>query len=364
MSTTDWADEGPPTLFRRVRGMLMAPAAEWRRIAEEEPAALVKGYVAPLAALAAAAGVLAGLIAQGFTLGATWSWLLIAAALHVAFAVLGVMLVSRLASALAPRFGGERNAGRARQLAAYASTAALVAGLTVVIPVVWPLLLMAGFVYSAILFGMGVRPLLGVPEERVPTFALSVVGLTALIAAVAAMIVGPLLDRGREALEAVTPPIATSAATTAAPRPEAQLSEVERVLARLALAEAGRAPVDPVRLQEQLPQTLPGSFALSAASSGAVQGLPQAHGLYSDGAGSMSIQIVHLRGVSDVAAAAAVLDVAEPAAGGNVRRNQVDGRLFIEGVDGNDGGQRRIHPPAQPNHDSSKPVLSDIISYP
>lgn len=333
MSTTDLADAGPPTLFRRVRGILIAPAAEWRRIAEEEPTALLKAYVAPLAVVAAAAGALREVIGQGFTLGATWAWLPVAAALHVAFAVLGVMLVGWMANTLAPRFGGERNADRARQLAAYAATAALVAGATVIVPVVGPLLLMAGFVYSAILFGMGVRLLLPMPQERVPTFALSVIGLTALIAAVTAMVVGPLLVRGRDALEAVTPAIATATATTAPPQ-EAQLSEVERALARLSQADAGRAPIDPARLEEQLPQTLPGGFALSAVSSGAPHGLPQAHGLYSDGTGSMSIQVVHLRAVSDIRAAAAVLDVSEATAGGYVRRDHVDGRLFIERADG------------------------------
>lgn len=333
MSTTDLADAGPPTLFRRVRGILIAPAAEWRRIAEEEPTALLKAYVAPLAIVAAVAGALRELIGQGFALGATWAWLPVAAALQVAFAILGVMLIGWLANILAPRFGGERNADRSRQLAAYSATAALVAGATVIVPVVWPLLLMAGFVYSAILFGMGARVLLPMPEERVPTFALSVISLTALIAAVAAMIVGPLLDRGREALAAVTPAIATATATTARPEQE-PLSEVERTLARLTQGETGGAPIDPARLEEQLPQTLPGRFAASAMSSGAPQGLPQAIGLYSDGAGSMSVQLVHLRAVSDIPAAAAALDVADASAGGYVRRTQVDGRLFIERADG------------------------------
>lgn len=337
MSTTDLAETGPPTLFRRARGILIAPAAEWRRIAEEEPTALLKPYAAPLAVVAAAAGALRELIGQGFTLGATWTWLPVAAALQVVFAVLGVMLVGWLANTLAPRFGGERNGDRAHQLAAYASTAALVAGATVIVPVIWPLLLMAGFVYSAILFGMGARALLPMPEERVPTFALSIIGLTALIAAVAAMVIGPLLDRGRDALKAVTPAIATTTATTA-PQQEPQLSEVERALARLSQADAGRAPIDPARLEEQLPQTLPGGFVLSAVSSGAPQGLPQAHGLYSDGAGNMSIQLVHLRTVSDIPAAAAALDVAEATAPGYVRRTQLDGRLFIERADGD-----RVH---------------------
>ncbi len=331
MSTTDIAEAAPPSLFARVRGMLIAPQAEWRRIVQEEPAPLLKSYVAPLAALAAAAGALSGLIAQNFALGSTWSWLLVAAALHMVFAVLGVALVAWLANFLAPRFGAERNSDRARQLAAYAATAALAAGVTVVIPVIWPLLILAGFAYSAILFGIGARVLMQLPEDRAPTFVLSVIGAAALVAVIVAMVANPLLERGREALRAVTPAIAEPTSATAPP--ERRPSDVELALARLAQSDGGRAPIDAARLEEQLPQTLPGGFALSAASSGAPHGLPQAEGIYSDGAANMSVQLVHLGAISDLASAAGALDVPEAGAGGYVRRNHVDGRLFIERAD-------------------------------
>ena len=97
MSTTDTPEAGPQSWFGRVRGMLLAPQIEWRRIAQEEPAPLLGSYVAPLAAGAAAAGVLKGLLDQSFRLDSSWSWLLTSAALSVVFALLAVALIGRLA---------------------------------------------------------------------------------------------------------------------------------------------------------------------------------------------------------------------------------------------------------------------------
>jgi energy-converting hydrogenase Eha subunit A len=330
MSTTDTAEAGPQSWFGRVRGMLLAPQIEWRRIAQEEPAPLLGSYVAPLAALAAAAGVLKGLLDQ-FRLDSSWSWLPISAALSVVFALLAVALIGRLANFFAPRFGGERNEGRARQLAAYAATAALVGGVTVIIPWIAPLLVLAGLAYSAILFGMGARAMLQMPEERVPAFLLSVLGAAALVAVIAAMLVNPLLERGRTALASVTPAIAAPTSATT-PSAEPRRSEVE--LARLARSGGSRAPIDPARLEEQLPQTLPGGFALSATSSGTPQGLPEARGIYASEGAVMAVQLVHLGAVTDFAAAAALLDVPEASAGGYVRRDQTDGRLFVERAEG------------------------------
>ena len=333
MSTTEMAEAGPQSWLGRVRGMLLAPQIEWPRIAQEEPAPLLGSYVAPLAAWAAAAGVLKALMDQSFRLDSSWSWLLISAALSIVFSLLGVVLIGRLANFFAPRFGGERNKGRARQLAAYSATAALVAGVTVIIPWISPLLLLAGLVYSAILFGMGARTMLPMPEERVPAFVLSVMGAAALVALIAALLVNPLLERGRTALASVTPAVAAPTSATT-PNAEPRRSEVELALARLAHSGGSRTAIDPARLEEQLPQTLPGGFALSATSSGAPQGLPEARGLYASEEGAMSVQLVHLGAVTDFAAAAAMLDVPEASAGGYVRRDQMDGRLFVERAEG------------------------------
>lgn len=333
MSTTDTAEAGPQSWFGRVRGMLLAPQIEWRRIAQEEPAPLLGSYVAPLAALGAAAGVLKGLMDQSFRLDSSWSWLLISAALSVVFALLAVALIGRLANFFAPRFGGERNEGRARQLAAYAATAALVGGVTVIIPWISPLLMLAGLAYSAILFGMGARVMLQTPEERVPAFVLSAFGAAALVAVIVALLINPLLERGRTALASVTPPIATPTSATT-PSAEPRRSEVELALARLAHSGGSRMPIDPARLEEQLPQTLPGGFALSATSSGTPQGLPEARGIYASEGAVMSVQLVHLGAVTDFGAAAALLDVPEASAGGYVRRDQTDGRLFVERTEG------------------------------
>jgi hypothetical protein len=329
MSADISAAEPPPTMLARVRGLLLRPTAEWARIAEEAAGPLLKSYVVPLAALGGAAGAVAQLMALNFRLGADWSWLLIAAALQIVFTVAGIVLVSACANFLAPRFGGERNGDRSKQLAVYAATALLVALLAVVVPVVGLFIVFAGFVYSAILLAMGAPALMAVPRERVPGFVLSLLAAAGAIALIAGMILTPLLNSGREALAAVTPTIAAPATTTAAVQ-ERPLSDVERALARNALDSSRPAPIDPARLQEQLPQTLPGGFALQSATSGSLHGLSQARGEYRGPEGGLSLTIAHLGAVADASAAAAALDAPAPGAGGYLRRETLDGRLFIE----------------------------------
>ena len=333
---TDVSDIGPPPGFwRRVRNVLLAPQAEWSRIAAEDPAPLLKSYVIPLAALAAAAAVVAKLWAQGFSIGPSWSWLLVSAVIHVALAVLGVVLLSWFANFFAPRFGGERDGERSKRLAVYAATAVLAAGITALVPVVSLLLVIGGLIYTALLFGMGARPLMAIPEDRVPSYALSVLGATALVAVVAAITVSPQLQRGRAALASVTPSITAPApAGTAPPQQQQRRSDVERLLAGMAVRNQRPAPIDPVRLQEQMPLTLPGGFSLESTSGSSPDGLSQAQGLYRAGEASLTLTIFHLGAIGDVAAAAAALDVAE-SEGGYVRRNSVDGRLFVESIEDN-----------------------------
>jgi hypothetical protein len=329
MSADVTAAEPSATFFTRVRDILLRPQAEWARIAAEDAGPLLKSYIAPLAALGGLAGLVAQLMAQNFALGAAWSWLLVTVVLQIVFSVAGVVLVSALANFLAPRFGGERNGDRSKQLASYAATALLVGWLTVVVPMVGLFIVFAGFVYSGILLAMGAPALMAVPQERVPGFALSVLAAAGAIALIAGMILNPLLNSGREALAAVTPSIAAPA-TTAVAVQEPQLSEVERALERSALDLSRPAPIDPARLQEQLPQTLPGDFALQSTTTSSLHGLSQARGEYTGPEGGLSLTIAHLGAVTDTSAAAAALDAPAPGPSGYVRRETLDGRLFIE----------------------------------
>ncbi|MBI3439579.1 MAG: hypothetical protein HY054_13195, partial [Proteobacteria bacterium] len=55
-------------LIERAKNLILTPAAEWDRIASETPntGAIITGYVAPLAAVAAICGAVGALLLTGF----------------------------------------------------------------------------------------------------------------------------------------------------------------------------------------------------------------------------------------------------------------------------------------------------------
>jgi MFS family permease len=330
--SADAADAGaPPNLFGRVRSILVRPRAEWARIAVEPAESPLGSHVLPLAAAGALAGLIGALIEMDFSVGAEWSWLLAAALLHVVLALLGVALTAWIAERLAPRFGAEVLPERAAQLAGYAATAFLLAGLAQIVPLISPLVLLAGGIYSIVLYSLGARVLLPMPEDRVVPFVLSVLAGSAFVAVIAAVLINPWIARGREALIAVTPSLATAAPEAAEQARER--SQAERALERLLQTYGRQTPIDPARLVEQLPQTLPGGFALTSTEGSAVDGMAQARGEYASGEARLTVNIAHVAALSDATAAARSLDVADAGADGYVRRENIDGRLYMEHVE-------------------------------
>ncbi|MCA8886172.1 MAG: hypothetical protein KDA35_06085, partial [Hyphomonadaceae bacterium] len=70
-------------LFVRVRNILIRPQSEWRRIAAEDHAPLLRNYVVPLALLGAIVGFVADVAYGGhFAISAALLWKAISAALY------------------------------------------------------------------------------------------------------------------------------------------------------------------------------------------------------------------------------------------------------------------------------------------
>jgi hypothetical protein len=235
---------------------------------------------------------------------------------------------------LARRFGAEADGYRAKQLAVYAATPILVGALGALAPPVSGILVALGVVYAFILLGMGAGRLLPMPdpENNVPrftlTFAVVCVGLTALAAA----FVGPLLNSGRTAVTG-----AIEAVTPEPPAPViAQRSEAELAIERLSRANGAQVLIDPARLEEQFPDSLPGGFALQSAATAQGGGVSRADAVYSAGDATMNIAIIQFARDVDPAAAAALFDIGEngPRENGYARSQSIDRRLFAEEVEG------------------------------
>jgi hypothetical protein len=137
-------------LVSRVKNILVSPISEWRAIDDEpdRPSDILKNYVAILAAIPAVCGFI-GLV----LIGGSIVFGLISAIIQYGLTLASVYVVAFVINALAPMFGGIRDFSRAFKVAAYAPTAAWVAGAFALIPALAVFMILG--VYSIYLFFIG-----------------------------------------------------------------------------------------------------------------------------------------------------------------------------------------------------------------
>ena len=149
--------------------------AEWPVI-EREPndtAALLKGYVAILAAIPAVCGFIGGSIigARGYRtnllvgiVGAVGGYIL---------TFIGVFVVAFVVDALAEKFGGRRSFANALKIAVYTPTAAWLASVVTILPILT--VLSALGLYSFYLLYNGLPALMKVPPNELTGYFLTVI---------------------------------------------------------------------------------------------------------------------------------------------------------------------------------------------
>jgi hypothetical protein len=328
--STDVVDGERRGLIARLRDILFRPQSEWRRIAAEESSSPIRAHVLPLAIAGALAGLAGELIYSGFSIDGALAWNVVAAILHVVFAIVGVIVASAVINFLAKRFGAEADGERAKRLAAYSATPILIAALGSLAPPVAAILIVLGIVYAFILLGMGVGRLMPLadPENNVPRFTLTFAVVAMALAALAGAFVGPLLQSGRDALTG-----AVEAATPAPPAPEiARRPEAELAIERLSRANGVQVLSDPVRLEEQFPDSLPGGFARQSVTTAQGAGVSRADATYAEGEATLKLAIIQFAQDVDPAAAASLFNIGEngPRENGYARSQSIDRRLFAE----------------------------------
>ena len=180
------------TTVERVKNLCLTPNTEWPVIAGETTPAgsLISGYVAPLAAVSAVAGLVGGSLV-GYTLpfiGTTYrvpiAAGLVAAVFTVVMAVVGVFVLSLVINALAPTFAAEKNSDQALKVAAYSFTPAWVAGVFMIVPALGALAMLGGL-YGLYLLYLGLPRLMKCPEDR----AIGYIAVVVICAIVVGMII-------------------------------------------------------------------------------------------------------------------------------------------------------------------------------
>ena len=186
-------------LVDRVKNILLQPKAEWAAIEPEptDPKTLYTGYICILALIPAVAGFIGTAFIVSFFAGSIGLGLALGAA--IAQYVLGlvmVFVVAFIADVLAPNFDGQKNLNQALKLTAYAMTAAWVAGIVLIVPILGGLLSLLGSLYSLYLFYLGGPVMMKVPEAKAVGYTIVVVLVAIVIGAVIGIINAGILGMG------------------------------------------------------------------------------------------------------------------------------------------------------------------------
>ena len=155
-------------LIDRVKNILLTPKTEWPVIAGETATvqSLFMGYILILAAIGPLALALrAGIFGIGLGIA-------------VVSYVVGVAMVYVMAwiiDALAPTFGGEKNFVQSLKLIAYSYTAAWVAGIFHLLPLIGGILAFAAAIYSFYTLYLGIPVMKKCPQEKAVVYTIVVV---------------------------------------------------------------------------------------------------------------------------------------------------------------------------------------------
>lgn len=186
-------------LTDRVKAILTTPKTEWPLIAAEPASigSLYATYIAILAAIPAIAGFVKSSLIGYSLLGTNVRTPLVSGIVHmvVSFLVslLVVYVVALIINALAPTFGGQKDNVQALKAAAYAWTAAWVAGVAVIIPWLGWLIALAGVIYAIYLLYLGLPITMKCPPEKAAAYTAVSVIITIVLSWIVAMIVAAVI---------------------------------------------------------------------------------------------------------------------------------------------------------------------------
>jgi len=165
-----------PKLMNRVTNILTKPKEEWQVIDGESTsvASLYSGYIVILAAIPIVASLikmsLIGTSALFTTVHVGIVRGLIGAIVGYVLSLGGVYLAAFVIEKLAPSFQSQGNTLQALKLVAYAYTAAWVAGVFNLLPMIGILGILAGGIYSIYLFYLGLPLLMRTPQDKVVAY--------------------------------------------------------------------------------------------------------------------------------------------------------------------------------------------------
>jgi hypothetical protein len=182
-------------LMDRVKNILLTPKKEWPVIDAEQASVggLYTGYIIPLAAITPIASII-GWSVFGMRIPFVGSirlpigYAVRNALVSYVLGLVGVYLLALIIDALAPTFGGQKNIVQALKAAAYSYTAAWVAGILTIIPMLGIIILLASL-YCLYLLYVGLPIVMKAPQDKAMGYTVVVV-LVAIVLWIVIAVIG------------------------------------------------------------------------------------------------------------------------------------------------------------------------------
>lgn len=328
---------GRSNIVDRAKNMILKPAEEWPKIQAEPDSIqdILLRYVLPLAAIGPLASFIGSQVfgygALGITFRPSLMSALSSAIVAYVLTVVGIIILSLIADALAPKFDGTSSRLNAFKLVAYSYTAAMLAGIFGLVPSLAFLGLLG--LYSFYLFYTGAGPLMKVPQDKgVAYTAVTVVCgivmfiiVNALTAAMVGLFVpGPtyMSNAGELSGKIDVPGVGSIDA-----------GQMQQAANEMEAAANGKRPaVDPAKLQALLPTAI-GSYQRTAVEANAMGPVgSEANGTYSAGDKSFHLKITDMAAMSALAGLGSAIGAqsSREDADGYEKTNTVDGRMQTE----------------------------------
>jgi hypothetical protein len=179
-------------LVTRAKNIILTPKTEWLVIAGETTSAgsLFAGYVLPLVAMGQIAAIIGGML-SGHGLGL--ATMVLIAIVGFVQAIVGVYVLGFIAAKIAPSFGGKDDLSQGLKLVAYSYTAAWIAGVLNILPVIGAIVVLIALVYGLYLLYIGVAPMMSVAQERSLGYAAVVILVAIGVYVVFTILVGSVV---------------------------------------------------------------------------------------------------------------------------------------------------------------------------
>lgn len=185
-------------LIERSKNICLTPKTEWLVIEPEATGAmtLYTTYIMLLAAIPAVASLLSMSVIGSFFGRIGLGFAATAAIVGYVMSLIMVFVIAFIADVLAPSFDGQKNMSQALKLTAYSMTAAWLAGIFNIIPVLGWLLSLLGSLYSLYLFYLGSSVMMKVPEQKSVGYTVVIVIVAIVTGFVISLINGMVIGMG------------------------------------------------------------------------------------------------------------------------------------------------------------------------